>query len=497
MQKLLLATIFILIAGCTTAPSTKLNEVAPKSNNPKESEEIFNVKDYDELSLPAFSTKEFNGRDLKLGKVLERTNLYTRYYITYKSGDLTISGIMNLPAGEGPFPVLVLNHGYIDPAIYTNGRGLKREQDYFAKEGYIVIHPDYRNHAESTKVEGYQQDLRLGYTEDVVNAVYAVRESDLEYFDKENIGMLGHSMGGGITQNILVTHPGLIKAAVLYGPVSSDTRDNFDKWGRTNPDRGDVILENHGDFDEEPEFWDNISPINFFENIKVPVLIQQGTADESTPMEWADKTHQAMLEAGVDVTYNTYEGEPHEFIKMWPQFMSSNLEFFDKILKKQDTEIIEPVDEFRSRINLKEFGTYVTPDSSPVEPERFTGYHTGVDIEYTDATQDTEVLAITNGKVLYKGRVNGYGGVIILEHELSGQTYSVLYGHLDPGSLTNKSTVEKGERLGVLGAGYTEETDNERKHLHFSIKPGTDTDLRGYVNTSSELKDWINPLELL
>jgi hypothetical protein len=28
---------------------------------------------------------------------------------------------------------VILNHGYIDPAIYTNGRGLKREQDYLAR----------------------------------------------------------------------------------------------------------------------------------------------------------------------------------------------------------------------------------------------------------------------------------------------------------------------------------------------------------------------------
>ena len=68
--------------------------------------------------------------------------------MTYASGDLTISGVLNIPAGPGPFPALVLTHGYIDPAIYrTVGddarAGLPRPR------GYVVLHTDYRNHAAS------------------------------------------------------------------------------------------------------------------------------------------------------------------------------------------------------------------------------------------------------------------------------------------------------------------------------------------------------------
>src|SRR3989338_4121372 len=92
------------------------------------------------VSIPALMKKEFDGRELKLVRILDENEVYTRHYITYKSGDLTISGILNIPKGQGPFPLLVLNHGYIDPEIYTNGRGLKREQDYLARHGYAVIH---------------------------------------------------------------------------------------------------------------------------------------------------------------------------------------------------------------------------------------------------------------------------------------------------------------------------------------------------------------------
>ena len=38
--------------------------------------------------------------------------------------------------------------------------------------------------------------------------------------------------GGGVTYNALVTRPGLVKAAVVFAPVSSRTADNLNRWIR-------------------------------------------------------------------------------------------------------------------------------------------------------------------------------------------------------------------------------------------------------------------------
>lgn len=280
------------------------------------------------VSLPALFEADYDGRDLELGDVLDQNGAYTRYAVTYTSDGLTISGILNIPAGDGPFPVLILAHGYIDPAIYTTGRGLAREQDYLARNGYAVLHTDYRNHAGSDDDPDNQLELRLGYTADVINAVHAVRASDTAELDGDRVGLLGRSMGGGVTYNALVTAPGLVDAAVVYAPVSSRTADNFNRWTRDSP-VGDEILAAYGEPDESPEFWRNVSPRPFFDRITEPVLMFHGTADESCPIEWSHETLDALHNAGVDAELVVYEGERHAFGPRWQDSIERTAEFFD------------------------------------------------------------------------------------------------------------------------------------------------------------------------
>ena len=279
-------------------------------------------------SIATLFKKKFDGRDLTLGKVLERYDAYTRYAITYRSGELTISGIMNIPVGTGPFPVLILNHGYIDPAIYTNGRGLRREQDYLVRQGFVVIHPDYRNHAQSSRVDQGELENRLGYVEDVINAVYAVRSSELPYFDKENIGMLGHSMGGGIAQTVAVTVPDLVKAVVLYAPVSMDYRDSYDKYMKNDSARAERIVERYGEPTENNPVWSAISPQTYIDRWSVPTILFQGTRDDSVPQAWSDKTAKLFEEHGKSLQYVVYQSEGHEFGPKWNDFMMQATTFF-------------------------------------------------------------------------------------------------------------------------------------------------------------------------
>ncbi len=286
-----------------------------------------------ELSIPHFRDMTLVGTGLTLDRVMEKNDVYTKYAISYLSNGLKITGVFLIPNAEGAHQLLVFNHGYIDPAVYTQGRGLKREEDYMAKQGFAVIHPDYRGHAGSDESPMTEKvyDGNLEYAMDSANAILTVRAANLPNVDASRVGMLGHSMGGGVTLAILTGRPELVDAAVLYAPVHAKVWENFVRW-RAEREEGDRTIEQFGMYQEKPEIWDNLSPDTFLSSIRVPVLLFQGTKDKDVPFEWADYLSQRFIDLKLDLTYERYDGEGHEFSFMWTDFMKKTAEFFTEQL---------------------------------------------------------------------------------------------------------------------------------------------------------------------
>lgn len=285
------------------------------------------------VSLQALMRRSFNGSGFAVGRVISRNEAYRRYFITYRSGRFRISGIMNVPAGNGPFPALILNHGYRDVDTYLNGQGFRREQDYLARRGYVIVHTDYRNHAQSDDDPRWELDLRLGYAEDAINAVLGLRAANLPYVDAEKIGMLGRSMGGSVTYNAVVALPNIVKAAVVYAPVSSDYVDNFNRWTSRRRPIARAVEAAYGSPSENPTFWRNVSAINFFDRVAVPMQIHHGTSDDTCPIAWTYRTVAALKAAGKSVSLEVYQGEEHEFAPQWLDSIRRARSFLDRYLK--------------------------------------------------------------------------------------------------------------------------------------------------------------------
>ncbi|NTW30112.1 MAG: M23 family metallopeptidase [Candidatus Moranbacteria bacterium] len=160
-----------------------------------------------------------------------------------------------------------------------------------------------------------------------------------------------------------------------------------------------------------------------------------------------------------------------------------------------------PLSRAAERVTKKPFGVHITKAASPVQPERFSGYHTGTDFEVFPDETDTDVgiSAICDGVLLMKRSASGYGGVAAQSCTYDGRPITVVYGHLRLSSIRVKvgEPIAAGDFLGNLGAGYSLETDGERKHLHLGIHGGDIVDIRGYVTTVRQLSDWMDPYELI
>lgn len=156
-----------------------------------------------------------------------------------------------------------------------------------------------------------------------------------------------------------------------------------------------------------------------------------------------------------------------------------------------------PLDKANERVTKKPFGIYVTLKNSPIQPERFAGYHTGTDFEIFPEEFDNEIpiKAVCSGKLKIKKYASGYGGLAVQSCKLNEKPIAVIYGHLKLTSISAEigDDIDSGDAIGILGADKSQETDRERKHLHLGFHDGSDIDIRGYVQKQSELSNWINP----
>lgn len=234
---------------------------------------------------------------------------YTRHLISYPSDDLTIYGFMNTPPEEGPLPVVLVLHGFVEPDEYEVEAYTMPYADELAKDSFLVIHPNYRNYPPSDDGSNL---FRAGYAIDVLNLIDVIKAQagkpgPLQNADPDRIYLFGHSMGGGIALRVLTVSPD-IRGAALYGSMSGDEKRNFEK----------IIIWSKGASGSEelattPEDLERISPIYHLENITAPVSIHHGTDDGVVPPEWSYQLCEQLRELGKEVVCYRYQNEPHNF----------------------------------------------------------------------------------------------------------------------------------------------------------------------------------------
>lgn len=303
-------------------------------------------------TIPGLRARTYPGGQIQIRWGLANTASFSQYYIEYPSDRLTITGVMNVPVGEGPFPTIILLHGYVDRALFFSGADTWQAAEFFASQGYLVISPDLRSWGESD--EGLSL-FHTGLTADVINLIASLHT--LPEADTDHIGLWGHSMGGGITTKVLAVAGHHIDAAVLYAPNSADDADLIARWGRgclsgeseaagvkCNPaevipeDTPSDVVDAYVVQAQNPEFLRQVAPLFHLDSITTPIQIHIGTADgqflSGTPPEWSEKLAEALRAAGKDVDYYTYPGQGHAFIgESWNLFQMRALAFFDGHLR--------------------------------------------------------------------------------------------------------------------------------------------------------------------
>jgi pimeloyl-ACP methyl ester carboxylesterase len=203
--------------------------------------------------------RSYGEGEITILEVMEETANFTRYLFAYPSDGLRVTGMLNQPRGEGPFPVVILNHGYYPLDVYQTGNGSKLAADYLANRGFLTLAPDLRSHAGS---DDAPNQFRAGHVIDVLNLVPLAQK--LPPAQPGKVGMWGHSNGGAITAKAMVVSDQLA-AAVIYAPASSNIEEDY--WFRVERagSRGQAI--DPADWPvapaEAPDLYRRLSPLPY------------------------------------------------------------------------------------------------------------------------------------------------------------------------------------------------------------------------------------------
>ena len=299
------------------------------------------------LTIAAMRIKIYPGSQMVIEQSLAANANYSRYVASYYSDGNNVFGLLTVPNGRMPqdgWPLILFNHGYIDPAIYRTTERYVAYQDAFARNGYVTFKSDYRGHGfseGSTDIETNQGGNRhAAYTSDVLNALSSLKlRTDV---DADKIGMWGHSMGGQITLRAMVIS-NEVKAGSIWAGTVADYATMWDRWEdrtRANPQwssrirnwRAELVAD-YGTPEENPAFWSSISPNAYVDDLSGAVLLQHATGDSIVPVAYSDIVNTEIEAVGGEVSYFRYIGDDHNLSANLSVALARDVTFFDAVLK--------------------------------------------------------------------------------------------------------------------------------------------------------------------
>jgi dipeptidyl aminopeptidase/acylaminoacyl peptidase len=280
---------------------------------------------YEQYTIDTLRRRSYGGGKIEVLEKMFEDDLYTSYSIRYPSDGLNIYGFVNIPTGSGPFPVIVSVHGYAPYGSYDVFNHQWDFADYFAQNGFIVVHPGMRNHPPSDSGDNI---LRVGMSVDVLNLIALLKDqaslpAQLAQADPDHMGLWGNSLGGEIALRVLTISPD-IRATVLYSSLSGNGELNARQLSRIIQDK-----QFQDDTQVPIEMMDRISPMYFYHFITSAVQLHHGMDDGTAPISWAVETCNFLQSAGVSVQCIYYPDVGHVFNRSnFEKLLDSTLEFY-------------------------------------------------------------------------------------------------------------------------------------------------------------------------
>lgn len=243
-----------------------------------------------------------------------------------------------VPAGEGPFPVLIWLSGLTcTEDNFTTKAGAYRAA---AEQGVIIVAPDTSPRGEGVADDpAYDLGQGAGFYVDATEQPWAahfrmesyvtgelIRLIDAEFRTTGVRSISGHSMGGHGALTLALKHPDLFRSVSAFAPIVSPS---VVPWGEK------AFTAYLGD---DRAVWDQHDAVKLIaagaaKNVFDDILIDQGDADGFLADQLKPELLQAAADAaGQKVTIRMQSGYDHSYFFM-ASFIADHVAFHAKRLK--------------------------------------------------------------------------------------------------------------------------------------------------------------------
>lgn len=245
--------------------------------------------------------------------------------INFKSFDgLNIPAFIYLPKDHKDrkdIPVIVNIHGGPESQYIPSFNSLIQ---YFVYHGYAVMAPNIRGSS------GYGK--RYLALDDVEKRMDSIKDlaSLHEYIklapelDSKKVVLMGGSYGGYMTLCGSVFYPELWAGGISIVGISNLVTflENTAVYRRS------IRETEYGSLDKDRDLLNSISPINYIENIKAPLLIIHGANDPRVPISEAQQLVDKLKSLDREVEFLVYSDEGHGLSKL-----KNRLDAYPKVIK--------------------------------------------------------------------------------------------------------------------------------------------------------------------
>lgn len=323
MQKLILFVIVILILSMSfvlfTHQKREISTLSPISK--------LIEKPLEKYAISRLGSQEFAPSEIVFDEAVATTSAYTSYVFHLMIEEKKVTGLAYVPAGAGPFPVIVQLRGYVNREAYTPGEGTRRSAEVYARNGFMSLAPDFLGYGGSDMPSSDVFEERF---QTYIVALHVLASlSSIPKADTSRVSLWGHSNGGQIALTVLeiLGQRGERYPATLWAPVTKPFPYSILYYTDDFDDHGKMLRKRLSEFESQYDA-ELYSLTNYMERIAAPIQIHQGTADDAVPVKWSDTFVDMLEEKGKDVTYYTYPGADHNMVGAWDTVVSRDIQFF-------------------------------------------------------------------------------------------------------------------------------------------------------------------------